>query len=78
MVAVSVTTWVPGVVKLVEGFVKVEELDGPNDHTYVVPLDGLVVLVKFTTSGAHPDVGAAVNPAVSANELALKQRLSNK
>jgi hypothetical protein len=33
LVAVSVTTWVPGVVKLVEGFVKVEELDGPNDHT---------------------------------------------
>ncbi len=43
-----------------------------------MPLDGLVVLVKFTTSGAHPDVGVAVKPAVNANELALKHRLSNK
>jgi hypothetical protein len=65
LVAVSVTRWVPGVVKLVEGLVNTDEPVVPNVHKNVVPAIGVVVLVKLTTSGAQPEVGLAVNPAVS-------------
>jgi predicted transcriptional regulator len=64
-VAVRVTVCVPSVVKLVEGFVNTEVPVVPNVHKNVLPAMGVVVLVKFTTSGAQPEVGLAVNPAVS-------------
>lgn len=62
-VAVNVTRWVPGVVKLADGLVKTDVPVEPNVQRNVVPVIGVVVFVKFTTSGAQPETGLAVNPA---------------
>jgi len=80
LVAVRVTTCVPGVVKLVEGSVSVDELDGPKLQVYVVPPVGVVVLWKLTSRGAHPDDGVTVNPAVNPKTVLVTNSavISNK
>ena len=65
LVAVSVTKWVPTAVKLVVGFVKIEEPVVPKAHEKVVPAIGVVVFVKETSKGEQPATTLAVKPAVT-------------
>ena len=42
-----------------------------------MPVAGVVVFVKVTTSGAHPDVGVALKPADNwAKQLCVKHSIS--
>ena len=82
MVAVRVMTCVPGSVRYTEGLVNVEVPDEvPKAQAKVLPVMGVVVFVKLSRSGAQPDVGVTVNPAVSAFALVMPRsiiRESNK